>query len=68
MTVANIENIKARKDFYRNLYRKTLTLSVGLLILLLVMLVINVYIYFTRPAPRYYATSSNGSVIAIKPL
>ncbi len=68
MTVANIESVQARKDFYRDLYRRTLSFSVGMLVVLFVLLTINAYIYFTRAAPRYYATSSNGKVIAIKPL
>ncbi len=68
MTVASIPAIKSKENFYRNLYRKNLSFIVILLALLFIITIICAYDFLTRSAPRFYAASSNGNVIEVRPL
>lgn len=66
--VSGLELVRFRNFFYRDGYRKSMTvllMSMGLNIALLVLVVVQ---FFTKPAPVYFATQSNGSLIEIQPL
>jgi len=63
-----IELIKLRNNFYRDNYRRVL-LALLLLIFLVVALVGIVYYQIAnRPAPQYFATSTDGRITPIYPL
>jgi len=66
--VSGLELVRFRNFFYRDGYRKSMTvllMSMGLNLALVVLVCIQ---FFTKPSPVYFATQSNGSLIAIQPL
>jgi len=63
-----LETIRLRNDFYRHNYRR-LVFALLLSIIALMMLVSGlVYFVANPPAPRYFATSTDGRITALVPL
>lgn len=63
-----LEVVKMRNNFYRDNYRRVLLALLVLLILNGLLVGIIVYQYYTRPEPRYFATSADGRITPIYPL
>jgi intracellular multiplication protein IcmL len=66
--ISGLELVRFRNFFYRDGYRKVMTvllMSMGMNLALIALVVIQ---FFTKPAPVYFATQSNGSLIEIQPL
>jgi len=66
--VSGLELVRFRNFFYRDGYRKSMTvllMSMGLNLALAALVVIQ---FVTKPSPVYFATQSNGSLIEIQPL
>lgn len=52
-----LEEIKSRKNFYRNLFRRCVFLNMVLGVLGVVQAVLIFFLYISRPEPDYYSTS-----------
>lgn len=63
-----IEQVKARKYFYRDYYRKASTVLIGVLLLIAILSIAIVYLYGQRTIPAYYATSSDGKLVPLSPM
>lgn len=66
--VSGLELVRFRNFFYRDSYRKSMTvllMSMGLNLALVALVLVQ---FFTKPSPVYFATQSNGSLIEIQPL
>lgn len=66
--ISGLELVRFRNFFYRDGYRKVMTallMSIALNLALVTLVIIQI---FTKPAPVYFATQSNGSLIEIQPL
>ena len=63
-----IEQVKARKYFYRDYYRKASTALIGILLLIALLSSVIIYLYMQRTIPAYYATSSDGKLVPLSPL
>lgn len=61
-----IEQVKTKRNFYRNVYRGALTLLNGLLILIVLLLLANLYFLFNKEEIKYYATSTDGQIYPLK--
>jgi hypothetical protein len=55
-------------DFYLKSFRRLLGISLILMALVLIMIAFILYQNFTRPQPKYFATTIDGRLIEIKPL
>ncbi len=53
--------------FYRNNYRRLFTIAFVLITLIIMLLALNFYQYKSRPAIKFFATTSNGQLIEINP-
>lgn len=62
------ETVMLRNDFYRENYRRLTMISMILVLVLGLCLAMAYYIYATRPAPRYFATTADGALIRLHPL
>ncbi|GAB4222685.1 MAG: hypothetical protein Tsb005_15350 [Gammaproteobacteria bacterium] len=60
--------IKARKFFYRDYYRRLIRILLVSLVIILLLVVAIVYNILTRPEIIFYATNSEGFVIELNPL
>jgi hypothetical protein len=63
-----IDQVKARKFFYRNYYRKGLNLLIVLLALEFVLTGISFVIIKDYKIPKFYASSSDGILTSLKPM
>jgi intracellular multiplication protein IcmL len=60
--------IKARKNFYRDYYRRACVMLLASLVLILILSLLVVYLFMQRPLPDFYATSMNGRLSHLTPL
>jgi len=61
-----LDTMKRKKNFYRNVYRGTLTTLVITLILIVLLLIVNLFYYFNRGDTAYYATSLDGQIFPLQ--
>lgn len=66
--VSGLELVRFRNFFYRDGYRKSMSILLVSIILNLALTTLVGIQFFTKPAPVYFATQSNGSLIEIQPL
>ncbi len=66
--VSGLELVRFRNYFYRDGYRKSMTALLLSLLLNIVLIVVVVVEFMSKPAPVYFATQTNGSLIEIQPL
>lgn len=64
----HLDLIKTRKYFYRDYYRRAANALWVALALIIVLSLLVIYFYIERPLPTFYATSSNGKLVALTPL
>jgi len=57
-----LDHIKNRKNFYRNNLRWAVVMLLFAIMIILCAASFISYQYLTRPAPYYYATSSDGQI------
>ena len=63
-----LDLIKSQKYFYRNSYHRACMALWGALIIIIVLSFLILYVYLTRPASVYYASSEDGTLTRITPL
>lgn len=63
-----IEEVKNRKYFYRDYYRRACTALWIALVIIIVLSLLLLYLYIQRPTPDFYATSSDGKLVPLVPL
>jgi hypothetical protein len=61
-----LAKVKARKFFYRDHYRKALTLLLLLLMVAAILIVAIIYEVLTPDARQYYATATNGDLFSLQ--
>lgn len=66
--VSGLELVRFRNFFYRDGYRKSMSALLLSLMVNMVLLGLVVFQFLTKPAPVYFATQTNGSLIEIQPL
>jgi intracellular multiplication protein IcmL len=66
--VSGLELVRFRNYFYRDGYRKSMTALLISLIVNIALLALVIIQFLTKPAPVYFATQTNGSLIEIQPL
>lgn len=66
--VSGLELVRFRNYFYRDGYRKSMTALLMSLLVNFILLGLVVFQFLTKPAPVYFATQTNGSLIEIQPL
>jgi intracellular multiplication protein IcmL len=66
--VSGLELVRFRNYFYRDGYRKSMSALLLSLLVNLALMAIIVYQFLSKPAPVYFATQTNGSLIEIQPL
>ena len=67
-TTGGLEVITLRNQFYRDNFRRIVTLMLLLLLLNAALIGVCFYIYKTRPTPKYFATTADGKIIKLPPL
>lgn len=60
-----VDQVKTRKNYYRNNYRASLRLLMYCLFLIIFLLLGIIFMVVTRPEPDYYASSNDGKVTKI---
>jgi hypothetical protein len=60
-----VEQVKTRKNYYRNNYRASLRILMYCLIIIFCLLVAIIFMVITKPEPGYYASSNEGKVTQI---
>lgn len=68
MSDSPLETVVLRNDFYRDGYRKSLSIILFLIISNLLMGGVVLKLYSQKPEARFFATSSDGRIIPILPL
>lgn len=63
-----VEDKITSKNFYRNYFRRVVTLTFFSLLLMNGLIVSVFYMRVTRPAPDYYATNSAGFITRLTPM
>lgn len=63
-----LETVMLRNDFYRENYRRLTMTCLILVGILGFSLSLTYYVYATRPAPQYFATTADGALIKLYPL
>lgn len=63
-----LQIVGLRNEFYRDNYRRVLSAVVFLVIIAIVQTALIAYLVITRPAPTYFAASSNGRIMPLVPL
>lgn len=66
--ISGVELVRFRNYFYRDGYRNTMKALLGAILVILCLLALVVYQFYTKPAPVYFATQTNGMLIQIQPL
>jgi intracellular multiplication protein IcmM len=57
MLKQNLDDVKTRKNFYRNLFRRSVKLTLIMGVLAITQAALIFFLYITRPEPDYYSTS-----------
>ena len=60
--------VQMRYDFYRDGYRRLVSILLLLLVLNAITIISAMYLYNQRPEPKFFATSSDGQIVQIHPL
>jgi len=68
MAQAREEIIANQSQFYRDGFRKIVTMVFVLMIIAYGLLALIVYQHLTRPEPQYFVTTSSGRLIEITPV
>jgi hypothetical protein len=68
MAEASNDVIKQQKNFYRELYRRDIKGLIGMFVIISLLVMGISYIAAHRPAPTYYATSSDGALVPLTAL
>lgn len=63
-----IAQVILRNDFYRDNYRRMMTLCLLLLFTIVALIGFSAFLYTTRPTPQYFATTPDGKLIDMIPL
>lgn len=63
-----VETVVLRNEFYRDGYRKSLSIIVFLIVANILALMAVMTLYNQKPEARFFATSSDGRIIPIEPL
>jgi len=67
-SVSGLDLVRFRNFFYRDGYRNAMMALLGSIGVNMLLIGLVVYQFSIRPAPVYFATQSNGSLIELKPL
>jgi intracellular multiplication protein IcmL len=67
-TVRGLELVRLRNHFYRDGYRNTMLALLGSILVNILLIVIVGFQYYLKPAPVYFATQTDGTLIEIQPL
>lgn len=59
--------IAAQSQFYRDGFRKLVTLLFVLMVIAYGLLAFIIYSHITRPEPKYFVTTSSGRLVEIAP-
>ncbi len=68
MGINAIRSKKSHKYFYRNSYRAALSALLFSQAIIIVLAVAVLYVKLSQPEPDFYATSSDGKLVFLKPL
>lgn len=68
MAKLSFDEVKAQKNFYRDNYRRVITVLLFSFILSLILVVVIIYIYLTQSEPFFYATDGVKAPIQVAPL
>lgn len=63
-----IEIVKSRNDFYRDNYRKVVTALLLSAFIIFILALALIYVVLNPPAPKYFATSTDGRIVNLIPL
>ncbi len=63
-----VEQSKTRKNFYRDYYRKAVSVLVGVLFLQVIVLAATMYVFLHRTVPQFYSSSSDGDLTKLTAL
>lgn len=63
-----VERSKTRKNFYRDYYRKAISVLVGVLFLQVIVLAATMYVFLHRTKPQFYSSSSDGELTKLTAL
>lgn len=62
--IGNRRNIAwYQKNFYRNCYHKTLSWLLVSIVIMLFLIGGLIYVFFSQPGVKYYASTTNGQII-----
>lgn len=62
------DQARFKSDFYRISYHKMLNALIVSSIIILLLIAAIIYLILVQPAPNYYATTTNGLVIPMRPV
>lgn len=62
------ENIKARKNFYRNNFLRLVNTLFILSFIIVILVGLILFKYFTEGRATYYATANNGNLVRLNPV
>lgn len=65
---SGLEAVMFRNNFYRNNYRRMVSLNLLLLLVICGLIGFIAYQHHTRPTPTYFATSTDGKILEVLPL
>lgn len=65
---SGLEMVLMRNNFYQKNYRRMVTFSLFLTLILLGLGGFNFYQYYTRPTPKFFATTEDGKLLQLDPL
>lgn len=63
-----LETVTARRNFYRDNYRRVVAILLFMVLITLILLFLVYYLATNRPEPKYFATSADGRIIPLYPL
>lgn len=61
-----LSDIKNKKNYYRDLYRKLIFIINVSTIISIILIIMSILIYITEPDPTFYATNSASNIMRIK--
>lgn len=67
-TVRGLELVRLRNHFYRDGYRNTMLALLGSIVVNMLLIFVVGFQYYAKPAPVYFATQTDGTLIEIQPL
>ena len=68
MTEQVLDMIKSRKNYYRDNFRRMVTLLFYCMFIILILFAAITYVYFTRGQHTFYATSADGKLTKLEPV